>query len=179
MRKVLSYDVLSNLSFALIGGAVLWQAHPIRGWIETGVYDFTPLFFMLFMVAVALSSGEYHTDDSRPAHYDVMSMYAIGMYLFLYAILGPGWWPLVAAPIIVVASRWLRMKQLDVPMENKIGGMFLAVYGIAFLFHWQEWQLLLLSVATFFIGLQVRPKHHAEWHFFAAAGLGALWTGLS
>lgn len=167
-------DILSNVAYPVCGGAAfLYLTLPTEHvWAADVV-------FALLMLAQGVTSWYYHAGGKDGNHWDVGTMYTLGLYIWLVTIgPEPSWWsvPLVLGTI-ALAARWLRMKQLSVPMENKIGGLFFVVYGTALLFTGlNEW--VMASVGVILLALLVRSRAHWGWHLLSAPALALLWIGV-
>jgi len=138
--------------------------------------------FIATMAFLTVGSAGYHAGLPKWNHLDVMGTYVVGLYLWLVVIhLASGWWvSLVSAAGLAVGGAYLlRMKQLDVRMEVKVGALFGVLYATAFMFHSAEWRMLLASVAVMVVALLVRKYNHGAWHLLSAAGLGLLWIGVT
>ena len=168
--KWLTWDVLTNAVYLLVAILVAHSDGP------------TGYVFIATMAFLTVGSAGYHAGLPKWNHLDVMGTYVVGLYLWLVVIhLASGWWvSLVSAAGLAVGGAYLlRMKQLDVRMEVKVGALFGVLYATAFMFYGAEWETLIISVSFMVAGLLVRGGNHALWHVLSAIGLGLLWSGVS
>lgn len=163
-------DAVSSLAFIVAGQA----PHLLPG--DPTIAD---VGYNLLMTVLGVASVYYHAGGRQGNHWDVGAMYALGIYIWLVMI-GNVTMPLWVALLILVAAggAWtLRMKQLDVKMESKIGGMYFVVYGTALLFTSFS-PYVMGSVGLITLALFVRSKSHTAWHLIAAPALALLWIGV-
>ena len=165
MRRWFVWDVLTNAAYPLAALAVARDSP--AGYVFVGL-----------MTLLGIASTLYHAGVPRAVHLDMMGIYAVGVALWLVTILGTGVPTAIAMPAAIPAAYLLRMKQLDVRMEVKVGALFGVLYATAFLFHGFQWEIL-ASVAIVGMGLVLRPRNHALWHLVSAYGLALLWIGVT
>jgi hypothetical protein len=170
-------DTLSNLAYPLAGG---YAAH------AAGLAP-ADIVFALLMLAMGVTSWYYHAGGEDGNHWDVGTMYAIGLYVWSITLIDA--WLTMQAPAVTImlvvfvlglsaiGAFWLRIKQLDVKMESKIGGLFFVVYGAALLFTGLN-PYVMASLGLIIVALLVRPKAHWVWHLLSAPALALLWIGV-
>ncbi len=167
--KWFTWDTLTNAAYIAVAILVAHADGP-TGWV-----------FIATMAFLTIGSAMYHAGVPQANHLDVMGIYAVGLWLFVGSIVGSPLAPMLAVLFgggTVAAAYWLRMKQLDVRMEVKVGALFGVLYATAFLFHGAN-QPLTASVSMMVVALLVRRYNHGLWHLLSAAGLGLLWIGVS
>lgn len=174
-RKQLLWETVSNLAYPLAG---LWTGEPV---------------FFAMMLGLGLSSAYYHANGGKQgtrtsakarlgANWDVGAIYAVLLFLAL-AIFGL---PLIFIPAgVIPAAFWLRMKQMDVPMETKIGGLMAVILGFGFssgivLSATSALATFGLSSAVLLAALAIRKWfNHGLWHVVSACGLALVWYGIT
>ena len=165
--KWFTWDTQTNWAY-LLGAILVAHNDGPAGWV-----------FIAIMAFLTVGSAMYHAGVPRANHLDVMAMYAVGIALWLVTILGTTV-PAAGAMILlaVPGAYLLRMEQLDVCMEVKIGALFGVLYAMALLFHGLN-PYLLASVGTLVVALVCRGYNHGAWHLASACGLGLLWLGVT
>ena len=172
-------------------------AYFIAGMVAGAQTDTAGMVFIAAMVYLTVGSTLAHAGERGGWHLDVASMYTVGLVIWLYTILN-GYQTdsnVVGGAVLMVSALGgfaLRMKQLDVPMEAKIGALYGVTLATAFLFHGFTVPLLastgVLTAAlvirfywTAVTADGVRGPHrysHGVWHILAAVSLALLWTGV-
>jgi len=163
-KKKQLWETVSNLAYPVMG---LWTGEPV---------------FMVLMLGLGLASAYYHAGGKLGNHWDVGAIYAVILFLILAV------WslPLLAAPAIAVPAAWaLRMKQIDVPMETKLGGLMAVLLGFGaatavVLSTTSALYAFGLSSGVLLVALAVRRwVDHGAWHLLSAYGLALCWHGVS
>jgi len=154
------WDTATNLAYPIFG---LWTGDHV---------------FALMMLGLGSASAYYHAGGQHGNHWDVGAIYAVLIFLFLVAIGIP---PIYVVPFAIPGGWALRMKQLDVPMEHKIGGLILPIIGFgvsAALITGSKDALMAFGISSGVLGvaLAIRAKiDHGLWHVVSALGLALLW----
>ena len=158
------WETVSNLAYPVAG---LWTGEPV---------------FAALMTGLGLASAYYHAGGRKGNHWDVGAIYAV----LLFLILAVWHLPLIFIPLgAVPAAWWLRMKQLDVPMETKIGVLMATLlgFGAASALVLSTTSALLvfgLASGVLLVALVVRRWiDHGLWHLLSAYGLALCWYGVT
>lgn len=178
-KKWITPDVVSNLAY-VIAAIVVGMGN-----------SFTGGAFIASMTFMAGGSVAYHGGVPNANHYDVMGIYAVGVGLWIYTLFGPAndviglstgvYGPLLAIGMLVggaAAALALRMKQLDVPMEVKVGALFTVLYATAFMFNGFN-SSLLTSLGLIIVALLLRSRFHWLWHLISGPALALLFVGVT
>lgn len=178
-KRWITPDVVTNLAYVISAIVVgLGSGFPGGAFIAS----------MTFLTG---SSIAYHGDVPDANHWDGMGIYAVGVGLWIYTLFGPAnaviglsadiWSPMLALGMIVVggaAAFALRMKQLDVPMEVKVGALFAVLYATAFMFNGFN-SSLLTSMGIMIVALLLRNRFHWLWHLISGPALALIFVGVT
>jgi len=164
-------------------GRVLWESVSNLAYPVAGLWTGEPV-FMVMMLGLGVASAYYHLGGRKGNHWDVGAIYAVLFFMALAMWLTNV--PLLAFPAAAIpAAFWLRMKQMDVPMEHKIGGIMLVILGFGIssglLFGASDALLAFgISSGTLVVALALRRwVDHGVWHVLSAYGLAMLWHGVA
>lgn len=167
LRRLLSWDVVSNLAYAVAGITAARGPDPLD-WLFLGT-----------MVALGLGSGVYHAGVKHGNHLDVGLMFVLGGIFIATAAHVHG---LLGAVLTLAASLLLayvlRFRLNHIKMEYKIPVLYAVALGVA-AFMGVNWVYMgaalgLLAVAGVFRFLVHRPWAHGVWHIVTAPAL-SLW----
>lgn len=182
-KRWITPDVVSNPIYALsaiIAVVVVGAGHAFTGGA-----------FITAMTALTIGSMAYHAGVPKANNWDVMGIFAVGVGLWIYTLFGPAnaviglpdgvWEPLLALGMLVgggAAAFALRMKQLDVPMEVKVGALFAVLYATAFMFNGFN-SSLLTSMGIMIVALLLRNRFHWLWHLISGPALALIFVGVT
>ena len=155
MKNLQLWWVGSNIAYLLAG---LWTESPA---------------FAAMMFVLATASAYYHADGKHGNHMDVAAVYAV-----IFFIVGILWGipPVFVLPGAVLSGIGLRRFTLDIPMEQKVGALFILLMIFGFL----SGAALLLPMAVLVVALAVRQwVDHGLWHVLSAAGLALTYHAIS
>ena len=162
-RKQL-WETFTNLAYPVAG---LWTGEPV---------------FMVMMLGLGIASAYYHAGGKLGNHWDVGAIYAVLLFLIVAV------WhlsPLIAIPVgVIPAAFWLRVKQINIPMEPKIGALsgLLIVFGFLSGVLYAAPTILMafgLCTGVLVVALAVRRwVDHGTWHILSAYGLALCWYGV-
>lgn len=178
-KRWITPDVVSNLAYA-ISAVIVGLGN-----------GFTGGAFIASMIFLTSGSIAYHGGVESGNHWDVMGIYAVGVGLWIYTLFGPvnaviGLPTGVYAPLLALgmlagggaAAFALRMKQLDVPMEVKVGALFGVLYATAFMFNGFN-SSLLTSMGLIIVALLLRSRFHWLWHLISGPALALIFVGVT